>query len=124
LKLNHIQRGTHLLRSNDYLNVRKFVPGPDAPTQPVAPLPLTPIYATCCAFVGDLGFSHPELTHSATALCDSYEARNKFSKGWQRRSRSHGLPRLQHHHKGPDKSVDEISNVQNFVYTGTGGRMI
>ena len=25
---------------------------------------------------------------------------------------------------GPDKSVDEISNVQNFVYTDTEGRMI
>jgi D-lactate dehydrogenase len=27
---------------------------------------VTPIYATCCAFVGDRGFLHPELTHSAT----------------------------------------------------------
>jgi D-lactate dehydrogenase len=28
---------------------------------------VTPIYATCCAFAGDRGFLHPELTHSATA---------------------------------------------------------
>jgi D-lactate dehydrogenase len=28
--------------------------------------PVTPIYATCCAFAGDRGFLHPELTHSAT----------------------------------------------------------
>jgi D-lactate dehydrogenase len=27
---------------------------------------VTPIYATCCAFAGDRGFLHPELTHSAT----------------------------------------------------------
>jgi D-lactate dehydrogenase len=29
---------------------------------------VTPIYATCCAFAGDRGFLHPELTHSATAV--------------------------------------------------------
>lgn len=28
---------------------------------------VTPIYATCCAFAGDRGFLHPELTHSATS---------------------------------------------------------
>jgi D-lactate dehydrogenase len=28
---------------------------------------VTPIYATCCAFAGDRGFLHPELTRSATA---------------------------------------------------------
>ncbi|MGB2604093.1 MAG: hypothetical protein WBC78_10890 [Candidatus Sulfotelmatobacter sp.] len=28
---------------------------------------VTPIYATRCAFVGDRGFLHPELTHSATS---------------------------------------------------------
>ena len=27
---------------------------------------VTPIYATCCAFAGDRGFLHPELTKSAT----------------------------------------------------------
>jgi D-lactate dehydrogenase len=27
----------------------------------------TPIYATCCAFAGDRGFLHPELTRSATS---------------------------------------------------------
>ena len=27
---------------------------------------VTPIYSTCCAFAGDRGFLHPELTHSAT----------------------------------------------------------
>jgi D-lactate dehydrogenase len=27
---------------------------------------VTPIYATCCAFAGDRGFLHPELTRSAT----------------------------------------------------------
>ena len=44
--------------------------------------------------------------------------RNKFPKGWQRH---HEALRLIN---GPDKSVDEISNVQNFVYTDIGGRMI
>jgi D-lactate dehydrogenase len=28
---------------------------------------VTPIYATCCAFAGDRGFLHPELTRSATS---------------------------------------------------------
>jgi D-lactate dehydrogenase len=28
---------------------------------------VTPIYATCCAFAGDRGFLHPELTQSATS---------------------------------------------------------
>jgi D-lactate dehydrogenase len=28
---------------------------------------ITPIYATCCAFAGDRGFLHPELTRSATS---------------------------------------------------------
>lgn len=28
---------------------------------------VTPIYSTCCAFAGDRGFLHPELTRSATA---------------------------------------------------------
>jgi D-lactate dehydrogenase len=28
---------------------------------------VTPIYATCCAFAGDRGFLHPELTRSASA---------------------------------------------------------
>ena len=28
---------------------------------------VTPIYATCCAFAGDRGFLHPELTKSATS---------------------------------------------------------
>jgi D-lactate dehydrogenase len=28
---------------------------------------VTPIYATCCAFAGDRGFPHPELTRSATS---------------------------------------------------------
>jgi D-lactate dehydrogenase len=28
---------------------------------------VSPIYATCCAFAGDRGFLHPELTHSATS---------------------------------------------------------
>jgi len=28
---------------------------------------VTPIHATCCAFAGDRGFLHPELTHSATS---------------------------------------------------------
>jgi D-lactate dehydrogenase len=28
---------------------------------------VTPIYATCCAFAGDRGFLHPELTRSAAS---------------------------------------------------------
>jgi D-lactate dehydrogenase len=28
---------------------------------------VTPIHATCCAFAGDRGFLHPELTRSATS---------------------------------------------------------
>jgi hypothetical protein len=28
---------------------------------------IKPIYATCCAFAGDRGFLHPELTHAATS---------------------------------------------------------
>ena len=36
-------------------------------TAALAETAVTPIYATCCAFAGDRGFLHPELSHSATA---------------------------------------------------------
>ena len=53
LKINQIQRRTHLLRSNDYLNVRNFVP---APTQLVAPaldrLECSPPESTCARLGG------------------------------------------------------------------------
>jgi D-lactate dehydrogenase len=35
--------------------------------QALATTAVTPIYATCCAFAGDRGFLHPELTRSATS---------------------------------------------------------
>jgi D-lactate dehydrogenase len=35
--------------------------------QALAEQAVTPIYATCCAFAGDRGFLHPELTRSATS---------------------------------------------------------
>jgi hypothetical protein len=47
---------------------------------------VTPIYATCCAFAGDRGFLHPELTRSATQeqvaelgqeQCDRYVCSNR-----------------------------------------------
>jgi D-lactate dehydrogenase len=33
----------------------------------LAEMAVTPIYSTCCAFAGDRGFLHPELTQSATS---------------------------------------------------------